>query len=64
MLAKSLKVKPDVTIYDLEDSVAPAQKDTARFNLSTFLTENLNKMGGKYMCSTLVLSCYVEQSHH
>jgi len=37
MLEKSLSSKSDTFIYDLEDSVAPSQKDTARENLVKFL---------------------------
>lgn len=37
MLEKSLQLNSDVLIYDLEDSVAPAQKDKARKNIIEFL---------------------------
>jgi len=38
MLQKSLESPSDVLIYDLEDSVAPAQKTAARESLLTFLS--------------------------
>ena len=37
MLHKSTTLASDTLIYDLEDSVAPAQKLEARSNLSDFL---------------------------
>jgi citrate lyase beta subunit len=37
MLEKSLTTESDVTIYDLEDSIAPADKIKARLGLLTFL---------------------------
>lgn len=37
MLAKSLQTRADMLIFDLEDSVADAQKDDARSMLSAFL---------------------------
>lgn len=37
MLKKSLTNNSDTLIYDLEDSVAPSEKDAARGALSTFL---------------------------
>jgi citrate lyase subunit beta-like protein len=38
MLQKSLQTKSDVIIYDLEDSVAPADKRVARDRLANFLS--------------------------
>jgi citrate lyase subunit beta-like protein len=38
MLDKSLKTDTDMIIYDLEDSVSPFDKDTARERLKGFLT--------------------------
>ncbi|KLO17277.1 citrate lyase beta subunit [Schizopora paradoxa] len=43
MLQKSLETPSDVIIYDLEDSVAQAQKTTARESLSKFLTTGHSK---------------------
>lgn len=40
MLSKSLTSTADTIIYDLEDSVAPAQKTAARQNLVDFLATN------------------------
>lgn len=37
MLEKSLTSDSDTLIYDLEDSVAPSQKESARHNLVRFL---------------------------
>jgi citrate lyase beta subunit len=37
MLEKSLNIKSDVIIYDLEDSVSPADKIGARHRLQGFL---------------------------
>jgi citrate lyase subunit beta-like protein len=37
MLEKSLKCNSDTLIYDLEDSVAPSQKESARTSLINFL---------------------------
>ncbi len=46
MLQKSLQTRSDTIIYDLEDSVAPSQKETARKNLLNFLkvSNNLNQL--------------------
>lgn len=38
MLQKSLETPSDVIIYDLEDSVAPAAKPSARAALTNFLS--------------------------
>src|ERR1700761_2016385 len=45
MLQKSLKTNADTIIYDLEDSVAPSERDksTARDKLSTFLSSTAEK---------------------
>ena len=53
MLDKSLKTKSDVIIYDLEDSVAPAQKEVARSNLFKFLHEN--KGSGEHIALSAIL---------
>jgi citrate lyase subunit beta-like protein len=37
MLEKSLKLNSDILVYDLEDSVAPPDKEKARENLRQFL---------------------------
>ncbi|GJJ15673.1 hypothetical protein Clacol_009951 [Clathrus columnatus] len=44
MLEKSLKLHSDVIIYDLEDSVAPAQKVIARENIVEFLSRDLQNI--------------------
>ena len=38
MLESSLKTPSDVIVYDLEDSVAPSEKDAARSGLEKFLS--------------------------
>lgn len=40
MMTKSLKLKSDVIVFDLEDSVAPDKKEVARRDLTSFILQH------------------------
>ena len=50
MLAKSRSLQADTIIFDLEDSVADADKPAARKNLSEFLSVGLMAIRSGFYC--------------